>query len=706
MFACFIDRLNSVRTLALVALLVACAPLSPAPSAQPLAPPPPTPVRVVADTLHGVVLEDPYRWLEDQQAPETRTWIEAQNAYTTANLDRFPFRKEVAARLGEILKVDRFTSPIERGGRYFFQRRMPDQEQYVLYVREGLNGPDRVLIDPHTLSPDFTTSVSIMDVSADGTLLAYALRKGGEDEVEIRFLDVASGRETAEALPRNNYYGLSIAPDKERCYYSVHDERGTLLSAHRFGTVISADPVLFGQGLPPEKILETSLSEDGRYLLIHVYEGSAGTRNEVYYSDILAGGRILPLVTDVDANFFGQIGGDRVYMSSNWNAPNWRILAADLKNPARENWVEVVPNGKAVIESFSLVGGRIYVNYLDEVKSRVQIFEADGRPAGEIRFPTIGSIDALSGRWEGREAFFSFQSFHVPLTIYRYDVAGGTQEVWARTNTPIDTERIEVEQVWFNSKDGTRVPMFLIHRKGLVADGACPTLLTGYGGFNVSWTPYFSPSAAYWVDQGGLYAIPSLRGGGEFGDEWHRAAMHEKKQNSFDDFIAAAEWLIAHKYTNPSRLAVLGGSNGGLLVGAFLTQRPELCHAVVCTYPLLDMLRFHKTLKGPYWVSEYGSADDPEQFAYIRAYSPYHNVRPGTAYPAVLFVTGDADTRVDPMHARKMTALLQAATGSKNPVMLYYDTRAGHSGGDPASKEIEELEVRLSFLMSQLGVEL
>jgi protease II len=398
MLICSASRQHAVRAFLLFALMVACAPLVPILAAQPLVPPPPTPVRVVADTLHGVVIEDPYRWLEDQQAPETRTWIDAQNDYATANLDRFPFRKQVAARLGEILKVDRFTSPIERGGRYFFQRRMPDQEQYVLYVREGLNGADRVLIDPHKLSPDFTTSVNIMDASMDGTLLAYALRKGGEDEVEIRFLDVATGQETGEALPRNNYYGLSIAPDKARCYYSVHDERGTLLLVHRFGTVISADPVLFGEGLPPEKILETSLSEDGRYLLIHVYEGSAGTRNEVYYADLLTGGEIVPLVTDVDANFFGQTGGDRVYMSSNWNAPNWRILAADLKNPARENWVEVVPNGKAVIQSFSLVGGRIYVNYLDEVKSRVQIFEVDGRPAGEIRFPTIGSIGGMGAR--------------------------------------------------------------------------------------------------------------------------------------------------------------------------------------------------------------------------------------------------------------------------------------------------------------------
>ncbi|MBP6875660.1 MAG: S9 family peptidase [Candidatus Eisenbacteria bacterium] len=668
--------------------------------------PPHTSVRVVADTLHGVVIEDPYRWLEDQESPETRDWIDAQNAYTMSQLDRFPYRERVADRIGKILKVDRFTTPFERGGRYFFERRKADEEQFLIYVREGLAGKDRVLVDPRSLSADFTKSAGLMDVSLDGSLLAYSVRSGGEDEVEIRFLDVASGKDTGETMPHGNYFGLSISSDKKRCYYALQDDRGSLVLAHQFGSPVASDQEIFGRGFSPEKIVSAGLSEDGRYLLIQVNEGSSGKKDELYFVDLTqAEGKIQPIVTDIEANFVGQIGGDRLYLRTNWNAPHWRILAVDLARPQKENWTEVIPNGEAVLEDFSLVGGMIYANYLDQVKSRVRIFEADGRPAGEVAFPTLGSIGMFSGRWDGDEAFFDFESFHIPPTIYRYDTRTGTQEVWAQVHLPMETANVEVEQVWYPSKDGTRVPMFLVHQKGMKRDGDNPTLMYGYGGFTVSLTPYFSPGAAYWVEQGGLFAVPNLRGGGELGEDWHRAAMFEKKQNSFDDFIAAAEWLIANGYTNHSRLAITGGSNGGLLVGAVLTQRPDLCRAVICTYPLLDMIRFHKTLKGPYWVSEYGSSDDPEQFRYLLRYSPYHNIHASTPYPAVLFITGDADTRVDPMHARKMTAFLQAANSSPYPILLYYDTELGHSGGSPVSKQIEDQEIRYSFLFSQLGME-
>ena len=664
---------------------------------------PPTAVQVVADTLHGVVLADPYRWLEDQNSPETRAWIDTQNECTDALLGAFPGREAIAARLGEIMKVERYEVPFEYGGRIFFQKRNPDQEQMVLYVREGLHGPDRVLLDPHTMDPDFTTSIEVMDVSPDGGLLAYGVRKGGEDELEVHFLDVASGAEAGDLLPHGNYFTLAITPDQSACYYSLQDERGSLVLHHRFGTEAEDDRILFGQGLPADKIVDVELAEDGRTLLITVYEGSSGTRNALYFSDLTAPGAIRPIVEDIDANFFGRVAGGRVYMKTNWGAPNWRILAVDLAQPGRENWTEIVAESPAVIEEFALAGGKVIVNYLEDVKSRVRIFSADGSPAGEIHFPLIGSTSTVNGRWSSPHAFYSFQSFHQPAILYHYDVAAGQAEVWAQVATPVDTGAITVEQVWYPSQDGTRVPMFLVHRKDMPRDGVRPAILTGYGGFNVSWTPYFSATAAFWVDRGGLYALPSLRGGGEFGDAWHRAAMFAKKQNTFDDFIAAAEWLIANGYTDPAHLAISGGSNGGLLVGAFLTQRPELCRAVICTYPLLDMVRYHRTLKGPYWVSEYGSADDPAQFEYLRRYSPYHNVHPGTAYPAVLFVTGDADTRVDPMHARKMTALLQAS-GSPRPVLLHYDTKAGHSGGDPVTKQIDDVTVNMTFLFSQLGM--
>lgn len=666
--------------------------------------PPKTPIKPVKETLHGVTIVDPYRWLEDQWSSETRAWINAQNAYTRSILDPLPGRDDIKRRLAALLKIDTVSVPIARGGRYFFTKRRADQDLPVIYMRRGLRGEDEVLIDPHPWSPDHTISASILDVSQDGTLLAYGVREGGQDEITVKLFDVDRRRDLSDHLPKARYFGVSLTPDKKGFYYSRHTARGSRIYYHALGTEPARDREIFGEGYGPGQIVLSDLSEDGRFLLITVLYGAGATKSELYVKDVAKEGPVIPIVKDLDALFSGRIAGDQLFIQTNWKAPNGRILRADLKHPAREHWRQIIPERQAVIRGFSLAGGRLFVNYLENVVSRVRVFQPDGKPVRDITFPATGSVGTVSGRWGSNEAFYAFSSFHIPTTIYRYDVATGQQKVWARLAVPIDSDRFDVEQVWYTSKDGTRVPMFIMHLKGFKRDGSNPTLLTGYGGFNVSLTPRFSPRAVLWVEHGGVYAVPNLRGGGEFGEKWHRAGMLENKQNVFDDFIAAAEWLIKNGYTRPEKLAISGGSNGGLLVGAALTQRPELFRAVVCRYPLLDMIRYHKFLVARFWIPEYGSSDDPEQFKYLYAYSPYHHVKSGTKYPAVLFITGDSDTRVDPLHARKMTARLQAATASDRPILLRYDTKAGHSGGLPVGRQIEELTDELSFLFWQLGV--
>jgi prolyl oligopeptidase len=650
-----------------------------------------------------VEIADPYRWLEDQQSFETRAWIDAQNKYTRALLDAWPGRAALKLRLTELMKVETTEVPVERNGKYFFKRRSAGQDQGVLYMRVGPEGKDEVLVDPNPLSPDQSISVGLEDVSDDGTFVAYSLRHGGEDETTVHLLNAATGTELPDRLPKRRYFSFSITHDRGGLYYSWGEAGGPRLSYHAIGTDPVKDREVFGSGYGPDKIIVCDLSEDGRYLTIHVFYGAAVDRSEVYYQDLQGQGPIRPLVNDIPARFMAEVGGNRVFLQTNWNAPNGRLLEVDLRNPARENWHEIVPESNAAMESFALAGGKLCVKYTRNASSQMEVYDATGARLRGIELPTIGSIGAFSGRWTNKEAFYGFTSFALPLRIYRYDTDTGNQDVWANTQVPLHEQALELKQVWYRSKDQTRIPMFLLYRKGTKLDGNNPTLLTGYGGFDLNETPQFSASFALWAEQGGVFALPNLRGGGEFGESWHRAGMLDRKQNVFDDFIAAAEWLVSEHYTQPSKLAIRGGSNGGLLVGAALTQRPELFRAVVCAYPLLDMLRYHKFFVANYWVSEYGSADDPEQFKYLYAYSPYHHVKPGTKYPAVLFVTGDGDTRVAPLHARKMTALLQANTGSDRPILLRYDTEAGHSQGVSITKAIEEAADSLGFLYWQLG---
>lgn len=655
----------------------------------------------VAETIHGVTIHDPYRWLEDQQSPETRAWIDAQNVYTRSVLDPLPGRAAISKRLEELLKTDRFGTPVVRNGRYFFARRLADENQFTICRRNGLHGSDEVLIDPNKSSGDQTTSVNMVEVSEDGKWLLYETRQGGEDEVTVTILDLGANKEV-DRLPRARYSSIRLTPDKHDVYYSKRLAEGSRIYRHGVGKDAASDEEIFGKGTGPEEFVDADLSRDGRYLGLDISHGW-GKKTEVYFKDLKLNGPIVTVVNDVDAEFDSEFAGDRMFVRTNWNAPNGRIFAIDLAKPARANWHDVVTEGKWVIESFSVTGGRLAVNYLENVNSRVEILDTKGEHIRNIAFPSLGTVTAVAGRWDSNEAFYTFTSFAQPPTIYRYDVAKGDQEVWAQVKAPIDPAQFQVRQVWYPSKDKTRVPMFLVYKKGLKLDGKRPTLLSGYGGFLVSETPAFRTDAVIFAEHGGIFALANLRGGGEFGEKWHRAGTLENKQNVFDDFTSAAEWLIENGYTQPAHLAIEGGSNGGLLVGAAMTERPDLFRAVVCDYPLLDMIRFQKFLLGKLWVSEYGSSDDAKQFEALYKYSPYHHVKQGEKYPAVLFVTGDSDTRVAPLHARKMAALMQAATGSDRPVLLRYDTKAGHSAGLPVSKQVEEWTDVLSFVLAQVG---
>lgn len=673
-------------------------------SAQEHKAPPTTRVDNVTETLHGLTITDPYRWLEDQTSPETRAWINAQNEYTSSILGALPIRARIRERLTQLLKIDTVATPFARGGRYFLSKRRADQNQAVIHVRRGLRGKDEVLLDPNTMSADQLTSVQIQDISSDGKLLAYSVRRGGEDEVTISLLDVDTRKELDDRLPKGRI-AVSLMPDKTGFYYSRFTNNvGGRIYYHAMGTDPAKDIEVFGKGYGPQVYVGANVSPDGRYLFLVAGHGSAGDRTEIYFQDLRARGPITPIVNDINAGFSADVAGDHLYLLTNWNAPNRHILDVDLKKPAREEWREVVPEGPSVISGISAVGGKLFVEYLENAVSRTRVFDPSGKFVRDIAFPAMGTATGMSGDWDRDEAFYTFSSFEQPTTIYRYEVSSGRQEVFARIKVPFRSDRIEVKQVWYESKDKTRIPMFLVYKKGLKLDGSNPVFLTGYGGFNVSRTPGFSSLAAYWAESGGIYALPNLRGGGEFGEKWHKAGMLSNKQNVFDDFISAAEWLIKNNYTKPSKLAISGGSNGGLLVGAAMTQRPELFQAVVCSYPLLDMIRYQDFLVARFWVPEYGSAEDAEQFKYIYDYSPYHRVKKGEKYPAVLFVTGDADTRVAPLHARKMTALVQASTGSARPVLLHYNTKAGHSGGLPVSQIIEDQTDELSFLFWQLGI--
>lgn len=683
--------------------------------------PPATRTVEVADTLHGETIPDPYRWLEDGDSPETRAWTEAQNARTERYLAGVPARASIRGRLDELLAIGAISVPTPAHGRYFYQRREGRQNQPVLYVRDGVDGADRVAIDPNALDPAGTTALDWYYPSDDGALVAYGLSENGSEQSVLQVLDVVRGATLPDRIPRTRAADLAWRPDGAGFYYTRYPAAGAVPEGeehyhrgvyfHRLGDDPEADVLIF-QPAQKEYWPGVNLSSDGRWLLIHVARSFDQT--DLYLGDLhTADGAVIllpplvPVAENLPATFEGEVAHDRLFLRTNLDAPTYRVYEVDPRHPARGHWRELVPARlDAVLQGVTILADRLALSYLEQATSRLRLTDLDGGLRHEVALPTLGSVFGLGGEVDGHELFYGFSSYTVPPSVYRLDLRTDAQTLWRRVEADIDPDRFEVQQVTVTSRDGTPVTMFLVHRRDLRRTGDTPTYLTGYGGFNISMTPAFSRSLLLWLEHGGLVAIPNIRGGGEYGEAWHQGGMLGHKQNSFDDFLAAAEWLIRERYTRPGRLAVAGGSNGGLLMGAVLTQRPDLFRAVVIQVPLLDMLRYHRFLIARLWIPEYGSADDPQAFAWLRAYSPYHHVRPGTAYPAVLLATAESDTRVDPMHARKMAARLQAATASPHPVLLRLEARAGHGAGKPLAKVLDELTDTWTFVFSEVGVEL
>ncbi|HEV8702354.1 MAG TPA: prolyl oligopeptidase family serine peptidase [Candidatus Polarisedimenticolia bacterium] len=669
----------------------------------------------IVDEIHGTRVADPYRWLEDGRGEEVRLWVEAQNAYTRSFLDARPGREAVRNRLTSLLSIGTLTSPVPRSGRYFYTRREGSQNQPILYVRDSVKGKDRVLLDPNGLSADGTAAIDWWYPTEDGRLLAYGVSTSGDEKSTLRIIEVATGRELGDVIPNTRYCALGWLPDNSGFYYTRYPAAGEVppgqenynrhVFFHRLGSDWTKDPKVFGETRRPEEIIELNVSPDGAWMTLWVLEG--WSRSDLYVKDLRQeGSPIVPVAEGIDALFQGEVVEGTLYLLTNWEAPRYRLFAVDPKRPQRENWRLLIPESDAVLSEAHYASGRIVALYLKDASSRLAVHgAADGKKLKDIALPTLGSIEGVGAQHNGEEAFFEFDSFTVPPSVFRIDLKTGAATPWEGVKADLDLKAFEVEQVFYPSKDGTKISMFLVHRKGLRRDGRNAVVLYGYGGFNISMTPSFSRALVLWLERGGVYAVANLRGGGEYGEEWHRAGMLDRKQNVFDDYLAAAQWLIAKKYTGADRLGIYGGSNGGLLVGAALTQKPELFRAVVCAVPLLDMVRYHNFQIAKLWVPEYGSAEDAAQFRFLYAYSPYHRVREKTAYPAVLLTTAESDSRVDPMHARKMAALLQKSTSSGRPILLRTETKAGHGIGKPLTKQIDEATDTWSFLMWQLGLE-
>jgi prolyl oligopeptidase len=669
--------------------------------------PPATKVDNVKDTYGSTVVTDRYRWLEDQNSPATRAWINAENRCTEAALGKVPGRDAISQRIAALYHADQYQLPIVESGRYFFAKRLAGQDLSLIYMRRSASAADEVLVDPLPWSTDHSASAVLEGVSHSGHLLFYGRREGGQDEMTIHIMDVDAHRDLADVLPRASYFSVSPAPDDKGVYYARATTEGRGVAYHAFGTDPAKDKVIDLGALTKDKIPETELSEDGQFLAITIYYGSGSQRADVYLKNVKLDRPVKPVANDLNSLFNAHLGGDTLFLVTNWNAPNWHVFSVDAgaASLTRDHWKEVIPASDAALQDINPSGGKLFALYTRNASSEVRVFSPDGKSSVPFALPTLGTLENFSGEWDSPDVMYDFDSFNAPTTIYQYDVKAAHSDLWSQPKLPLDPNAFETKQVWFESKDKTRVPMFLFSKKGAALDGQRPVLLTGYGGFDVNETPYFSPFFITFAEHGGIVALANMRGGGEFGEGWHQAGMLEKKQNVFDDFAAAAMYLENNKYTNASKLSIYGGSNGGLLMGASLTQHPELFRAVVCVYPLLDMLRYQKFLDGSYWVPEYGSSDDPKQFAWLYAYSPYQHVQKGVKYPATLFVTGDGDTRVAPLHARKMAALLQASQGGADrPVLLLYDTKSGHSGGRPVNKQVEETTNMLSFLFWQLGV--
>jgi prolyl oligopeptidase len=661
---------------------------------------------------------DNYRWLENGNSPETQEWVEQEMSYTRRMLDRLAGRDTLHKRLTELLSIGSVTQPVIAGRHYFYTRREGMQNQPILYVREGLNGPDRALVDANQLAADGTIALDWFQPSENGKYVAYGTSPSGSEMSTLHIIETKTGTVLADTIERTRAASIAWTLDNTGFYYTRYPKKGDvpagqeMYNRHVFYHELGDDPndddkMIFGEGRDAEDWPSVNLSNDGRWLLINVSQG--WTRSELFLMDVKKGTPPTRITTGKNFLYGGEVYNDKLYVTTNEDAPRYRVFVADAGNYDREAWKELIPQADAVLQGTAVFGGKLFAQYEQNASSQLRIFDLDGKNLNNLPLPAIGTVFGSGGRWDRDEIFYGFQSFTFAPSIYRYDLKGGSTSLWTKVDAPaIDPAAFEVNQEWFKSKDGTRVPMFVVHKKGIEKNGKNPTLLTAYGGFNVSLTPSFSRTAYLWMEHGGIFAVANLRGGAEFGEDWHRAGMLDKKQNVFDDMIAAAEFLIAEKYTDKNHLAIQGGSNGGLLMGAMMTQRPDLFHAVVCQVPLLDMLHYQDFQIAKLWIPEYGTSENAEQFKWLYAYSPYHHVKAGTEYPAILFMTADTDTRVDPMHAKKMAALMQAeaknGASHTRPILLRIESKAGHGAGKPVTKQIEEFTDVYSFLFWQLGV--
>ncbi len=671
----------------------------------------------IVDTVGGKKLADPFRWLEDASQPDVQTWMKQQDDFTRAVLAKLPGREDIAARLKQLLYYDAIGAPEHRKGRYFYTRKHVDKEKSIVYWKQGEKGTENVLFDPNAWSTDGSKGLGGWWPSYDGTYCAYSVKENNSDETTTRILDIATGKDLPDLITGTKYSGPSWTPDAKGFYYTwvppvggkvtIADRPGFAeVRYHALGTDAAKDPVIHPATGSAETFIGGSVSEDGHWLVVTIQHG--WNASDVFIKDARKPKDAWKtLVKGVDATFTVDVWKDKLYITTNDGAPRYRVFKADPKKLDRAAWQEIVPQSDATLDGTRIVGGHLILTYLRNAATQMEVHALDGKLVRKLELPPLGTSGGISGNPDEDTGYFAFTSFTDPQVIYKTSIKSGKADEWARVKLPFDSQAVTAEQVFYPSKDGTKISMFLLYKKGTQKTGKNPTILYGYGGFNVNMTPAFAASRAVWLERGGVYAIPNLRGGGEYGEDWHRAGMLLNKQNVFDDFIGAAQYLIQENWTSKDHLAISGGSNGGLLVGATVTQRPELFRAVVCAVPLLDMLRFHLSGSGKTWVPEYGSADDPKQFEAIYAYSPYRvAVDAGNrAYPAVMFDSADHDDRVDPMHARKLAAQLQAAQTAPSdnaPILLRIERNAGHGGADLVKQQVERATDQIAWLEQML----
>ena len=674
----------------------------------------------VVDDYHGTKVPDPYRWMEDLNAPDLKTWIAQQNALTESYLKTLPMRVHFQRRISRLWDFRKTNLPAVEAGRLFYRMNTGLQQQSPLYMREGLDGPATLLIDPNILWPDATTSLAEFSPSPDARLLAYTIAEGGADWQTVRLRNLSTGQDLPDEVHWVRFSNLSWTKDAKGFFYSRYPEpaRGKALSAalvghalyyHAVGTPQTQDRLVFEYPQHPRWFVTGGLSEDGRYLLVSTSKG-ADNSNRLYVADLRdprkpdLAAKVKPLTTEDGVEFL-VLGNDgpTLFLRSDLDAPNRKVIALDLRRPDRSSWKTIVPESKHAIENVSLLGGRLVVEYLEDVKSRLATFDLSGKAQADVTLPGTGSLSGFTGREDSPLMFYAFTSPLYPTTVFAHDLSSGRSTPFEAGRAPVDAARYETLQLFGTSKDGTRVPFFVTMRKGLPRDGNNPTVIYGYGGFAVTNVPGYRPDVPAWLELGGVWVTPALRGGAEYGEAWHKAGMLEKKQNVFDDLIAVAEHLVKERYTSPAKLAISGGSNGGLLVAAVMEQRPDLFAVSLPAVGVLDMLRYDRFTGGKAWVTEYGSATDPQQFPFIFKYSPLHNVKPGTCYPATMITTADHDDRVVPSHSYKFTAALQAAQGCDKPVLIRVETSGSHNYR-PTDKRVAELADLWAFTAQQLGV--